>query len=282
VTPRSDEVHKGAVHLSEALLDPKSAHSTLATDTSFQLGHGCPVFEYYESPEGKKRLDRFSQAMIGWGLVTGKGMLPKAYPWAQCPPGTKICDVGGGNGHSMLDLVKPFPQMKVVIQDTPSVVLQARELWEKEKPDFIQSSSVQFQDIDFFKDAPVEGCDFYYLRHVLHDWPDSECIKILDNVRKAVKPGSKLLIHELVLQHVARDEHGQGEQAPKPLLPNYGMGRVRLYQQDLSMMNLFNSRERTLGEFVSIGEKCGFKFSKLWDAGESAIVEFEVVPLDPK
>lgn len=42
-------------------------------------------------------------------------------------------------------------------------------------------------------------------------------------------------------------------QAPKPLLPNFGMGRVRLYQQDLNMMSILNSKERTLQEFVDMG-----------------------------
>jgi hypothetical protein len=43
------------------------------------------------------------------------------------------------------------------------------------------------------------------------------------------------------------------KQAPEPLLANYGMGRIRLYQQDMNMMNLFNSQERTLQEFVDMG-----------------------------
>lgn len=42
-------------------------------------------------------------------------------------------------------------------------------------------------------------------------------------------------------------------QTPEPLLPNFGMGRVRLYQQDLNMMNTLNSEERTLEEFIEIG-----------------------------
>ncbi|KAF9465798.1 S-adenosyl-L-methionine-dependent methyltransferase [Collybia nuda] len=271
----TDEVHKGAVFLNEALSDSKTGPSLSVADTSFVRGHGCSPFDYYETPEGKLRLDRFSQAMIGWGAVTGKGMLPKVYPWGACQPGTTICDVGGGNGHIMLDLVSPFPQLKFVIQDTPAVLEQAKELWGKERPDFVQKSLVSFQPLDFFKETPVASCDYYYLRHVLHDWPDAECIKVLNNVHKAVKPGSKLLLHELVLQHVVRQD-GALDQAPEPLLPNYGMGRVRLYQQDMNMLNLFNSKERTLQEFIVMGEQCGFVFEKLWDAGESAIIEFVV------
>jgi len=42
-------------------------------------------------------------------------------------------------------------------------------------------------------------------------------------------------------------------QAPEPLLPNYGMGQIRLYQQDINMMVLFNSKERTFQDFTDIG-----------------------------
>ncbi|KAH7874191.1 S-adenosyl-L-methionine-dependent methyltransferase [Lentinula edodes] len=271
----TDEVQKGAVYLNEALSEPRSGHSVLASDTSFQRAHGFSVFEYYETAEGKKRLDRFAQAMIGWGAVTGKGMLPKAYPWNDCPAGTIINDVGGGNGHIMLDLIGSFPQLKIIVQDTPSMMEQAKDLWSKEKPELVQNLSVQFQAMNFLHDAPVASCDFYYLRHVLHDWPDLDCIKILSNIRKAVKHGTRLLLHELVLQHVVSDG-SRGEQAPEPLLPNFGVGRARLYQQDMNMLNLFNSRERTLQEFITIGKKSNFKFIKLWDAGESSIVEFVV------
>lgn len=65
------------------------------------------------------------------------------------------------------------------------------------------------------------------------------------------------------------------------------MGRVRLYQQDLNMMNTLNSKERTLEELgesaargynhldlYSCRNEAGFKFVKLWEAGEASIVEF--------
>lgn len=41
--------------------------------------------------------------------------------------------------------------------------------------------------------------------------------------------------------------------APEPLLANYGMARVRIYQQDINMMSFLNSKERTLQEFIDMG-----------------------------
>jgi hypothetical protein len=75
------------------------------------------------------------------------------------------------------------------------------------------------------------------------------------------------------------------------------MARIRAYNQDMNMMNSCNSQERTLQEFIEMGyvicrlalqptigqfannlfrhrKKTGFKFEKLWDAGEAGLVEF--------
>ena len=63
-------------------------------------------------------------------------------------------------------------------------------------------------------------------------------------------------------------------QVPEPLLANYGMARIRLYQQDINMMNLLNSKERTLQEFIDLARQGGFKFEHFWDSGEAGLIEF--------
>jgi hypothetical protein len=35
-------------------------------------------------------------------------------------------------------------------------------------------------------------------------------------------------------------------QAPEPLLPNFGVGNIRMYQRDLMMLISLNGKERTL------------------------------------
>jgi hypothetical protein len=35
-------------------------------------------------------------------------------------------------------------------------------------------------------------------------------------------------------------------QAPEPLLPNFGVGSITMYQRDLTMLILHNAKERTL------------------------------------
>ena len=66
------------------------------------------------------------------------------------------------------------------------------------------------------------------------------------------------------------------KQAPEPLLPNYGDGRIRQYNLDIHMMTLLNSQERRLPEIIRLGEVAGLEFVKLWDLGEMSLVEYRL------
>ena len=56
---------------------------------------------------------------------------------------------------------------------------------------------------DFFEPQPSNlssrGKLVFYLRMVLHDWPDKYCIKILQNLVPALKNGSIVLFNESVM-----------------------------------------------------------------------------------
>ena len=81
------------------------------------------------------------------------------------------------------------------------------------------------------------------------------------------------------MQHVERvaDESSAFKQAPEPLLPNYGVGKIRQYSLDLAMMTVLNSRERYLEEFIELAKEAGLCFEKFWDIpGEQNIVELHL------
>ena len=83
---------------------------------------------------------------------------------------------------------------------------------------------------------------------------------------------------EYILQHANRvpEEKAPTKQAPEPLLPNYGVGRIRQYDLDLNMMTMLNSEERRLPDFIRLGEAAGLEFVKLWDIGETGVVEYKL------
>ena len=83
---------------------------------------------------------------------------------------------------------------------------------------------------------------------------------------------------EYILESANRvpEEKSLIKQAPEPLLPNYGRGRIRQYNLDLHMMTMLNSEERRLPEFIRLGEAAGLEFVKLWDLGEMGLVEYRL------
>ncbi|KAJ7618676.1 S-adenosyl-L-methionine-dependent methyltransferase [Roridomyces roridus] len=261
--------------LNAALKDPIGG-------SAFTREFGCTLFDFYRLPEQKERATRFNKGMIAYASINGAGLLSQAYPWALLPTDAVVCDVGGGYGHITIDLLKEFPQLKIVIQDLPAVIKEGKKILEVRMDlDSSLKGRVQYMPLDFFVASPVSGCDIYHLAHILHDWPATECKKILDNIRKVVRPSSRLLINESVIQYAAPQDGDSNvnwhEKAPEPLLPNYGMGSIRTYAQDLNMMVLFDSQERPLAEFIKMGESSGFEFVQVHKLGETGLLEFKPV-----
>ncbi|KAJ3892042.1 S-adenosyl-L-methionine-dependent methyltransferase [Lentinula edodes] len=266
----TDESLRASAYLNDTLTDP----SEMDGGIPFRRATGYPFFDFHKT--------RFPRAMVGWGDVTGKGFLAKVYPWTSLPADTTVCDIGGGNGHVTMSLMKAHPHIKLVLQDQPQVIEMARKFWAKEYPKAIENQRVEFVPFDFFKDSAVQGCDFYYV--CLRDWPDVESEIILKNVRKAMKPSSRVIIHDTVLRNAVHTHETSSNEgtvqldiAPEPLLPNYGVARVRTYELDMTMMNLLNAQARTLPEFIELGKNCGLKFENLYEAGEVDLVEFSPI-----
>lgn len=80
---------------------------------------------------------------------------------------------------------------------------------------------------------------------------------------------------EFIIQGAYRvpDDRSEYKQAPVPLLPNFGGGRIRQYNLDVVMMEFFNGEERTLDKHTQLAEAAGLKFVKFWDLGDLGVVE---------
>jgi hypothetical protein len=50
------------------------------------------------------------------------------YPWEQLPKGSKVCDIGGNNGHVMLNLLRAQSHLQAVVQDLPAVIASAKRV----------------------------------------------------------------------------------------------------------------------------------------------------------
>lgn len=275
----TEESLRGVTALPESMIHPDYAFSDEKGKCAFmysvkdEMPEGG-LFDWYANHPDVAM--RFNKAMIGWSQVTGSMAITKCFPWKDLPPGATVCDVGSGVGALTAVLAKQYPHLKITLQDLPTPLKEAAAFWKTELPNAEQTGQVSFVPLDFLKEPPVKGQDIYYMKHIMHDWPDSDAIRILRHVAEAMAVRSKLLIHDLVLQYSCGYDSMSSSpwKAPEPLLPNYGTGNVRLYNQNLNMVAMFNSRERTFDEFLFLGREAGLRLHRIWDLSETCVLEF--------
>jgi hypothetical protein len=106
-----------------------------------------------------------------------------------------LIDVGGGVGQNLQDFTQDVPQYKgqLVLQELPGVIGAAKAAGVGD------DQRIELQEHDFFTPQPIRGARAYFLRSVLHDWPDEQCRQILGNLKDVMTPGySKILLSECV------------------------------------------------------------------------------------
>jgi O-methyltransferase domain len=168
----------------------------------------------------------------------------------SAPEEVALVDVGGGIGHDVIALKIAHPELKgrLVLEDLPQVIQSVKVL----------PSGIESIPHDMFKPQPVKGARGYFLRNVLHDWPDKQCAIVLSNLCEAMAPESMLLISEALM--------------PETNVPFYNCAA------DLNMMAAFSAMDRTEAQFRKLIEGCGFEIVKVWKPTEEkagAAVVFE-------
>ncbi|PQE26443.1 O-methyl transferase B protein [Rutstroemia sp. NJR-2017a BBW] len=109
------------------------------------------------------------------------------------PEDPVFVDMGGSIGHQCAKLKAKYPNLpgRVILQDLPHTIAVA-----------LQTPGVENMSHDLFGPQSVKGAKFYYMRAVLHDWPDHVARKILSHINAAMNKDSVLLIDEMVLPDV--------------------------------------------------------------------------------
>ena len=117
-------------------------------------------------------------------------------------------------------------------------------------------SRVRIERGSFFETVPGGG-DAYILSHIIHDWNEDQCLTILDNCRKAMKPDSKLQIVEFVL--------------PEENTPHFGK------LLDMVMLAIPGGEERTATEYGTLLARVGLKMTRVVPtAADVSVVEAEL------
>ncbi|KAI0066568.1 S-adenosyl-L-methionine-dependent methyltransferase [Artomyces pyxidatus] len=277
----SDFTQFAHARLYDALEDPEYGLSYDVMHAPFafgvkQAGLGGRINPFIWHERHPEKVARFSEAMTSNFF----GDVCDHYTMAILPPGMTWCDVGAGLGSRARGTAVPTPPPDLAgsaerRRARHSGARSTDLYWKERCSAAVQRGQIAFVPIDFLKESPVPEQDIYYMRHIIHDWPDADCVKILRNIHSVMHPDSRILIHEYILPNPAQ-KGGVGADAPAPLLPNYGAGAKRAYLQDINMLDLLNAKERTVGELAALGEKAGLETAKVWEGVEHGIVEMRI------
>jgi hypothetical protein len=159
-----------------------------------------------------------------------------------------IVDVGGNDGTLLRAILKANPSTRGFVFDLP----HAQPLAERGIAADGLDTRCRFVAGNFFEPGSIPTADAYLLKSVLHDWDDAQCVSILEHVRAAMQPESKLLIVERAM-------------------PSDGI-EPEVVMSDLTMLVMATGRERTAGEYRALLERSGLKLERVMPTGTTVNV----------
>ncbi|MDQ4501888.1 methyltransferase [Sinomonas sp. ASV322] len=227
----------GWSRLPETLRDGRPAFNAATGTTIWQH-----LAEHPEEEEG------FARTMRELTLLAAP-LIIAAYPW---PRSGTVCDVGGGAGGMLAEVLRAREGLRGLLVDQPGPLAAAR--------DYLASQGVadrvDLVEGDLF-DGLEASADVYLLKDVLHDWDDAQCARILGTIRAAAPRGARVLILEWLQE------------------PNRAEFPVSI--SDLMMLAQTEGRQRSADEFFAIAAEAGFAAGRVIDSGAYGIVELTAV-----
>ena len=163
--------------------------------TGFALSNGIESSFFDELGRHPSRASRFANGMTlnNSAPALNPSFLVDNVSWVAGSFPKSVIDVGGSHGAMGVEIIRRFPHIeKYVVQDLPDVIAEAHA------PDDV-AGQLQFQEYNFFTEQKIKGADVYFLRLVLHDWPDDKAIAILKHQVSAMKPQSRIVLNEICL-----------------------------------------------------------------------------------
>ncbi|MCJ1324143.1 hypothetical protein MMC10_000805 [Thelotrema lepadinum] len=145
------------------------------------------------------------------------------------PSAVQFVDIGGGLGSqcvAFINATKGSLPGKVILQDLPETLGLAHNHEGMEK-----------MAQNYFEGQDIKGATFYYLRNVLHEYPNEKCLQILNHQISAMGKQSTMLIDELVLPNAS----------------------LRAAQTNIIMMATLASFERTEAQWRDLLRDAGLK-----------------------
>lgn len=214
---------------------------------AYNLAFGKPIFEDLSAKPEDAAI--FDAAMNSFHGPETDAVL-NAYSFKGI---AVLADLGCGSGAVMAATLQRYPEMRGILYDQAHVLSRTASS--------IHAAGLNgrcaLETGNFFESVP-SGADAYFMRHILHDWPDERCVGILRNIRKAIPSTGRLLIVEAVVPD-------GNDPSPSKLF-------------DMFMMLFPDGLERSETQFRGILKPAGFELASVTPT-ESAVSVIEARPI---
>jgi SAM-dependent methyltransferase len=222
-------------------------YSIKTGESSFEHVFGQEFLKYVE--KNAEFASVFNRAMV----EKYRGVIPSLLKTYDFSGFNTVVDVGGGYGQLLIEILKSNPNTRGILFDLPKVIEGTGEN--------ITNSGVAERITltagDCFDKIP-EGGDGYVLKSFINNWEDDDAVKVLNNCRRAMNPGGKLIVIEPVLLPANEPDYGK--------------------LMDLQLLVLQKSRERTKEDFENLLRLSGFSMRSIFRT-ESEFSIIEAIPV---
>ncbi|KAI4222483.1 MAG: hypothetical protein L6R40_008583 [Gallowayella cf. fulva] len=228
-----EEMFPASAKIAEAL--KRYPGSTAPQNSAFSLAFNTrePIYKFLE--QYPDRQARFFGAMEGVGKDPGHSLehVVNGYPWAELEKAT-VVDIGGSSGFMSIALAKAHPNLaKMIVQDYRHTVEKGAAQLPSELV-----RRVDFLPHDFFDAQPIAEADIYIMRHICHNWSSENSARIIRGIVPVMKPGSKILLVEVVVIPSEKEESSVAERYMRNV--------------DITMLQMLNTQERSEQEWSEV------------------------------
>ncbi|EOA14552.1 hypothetical protein CARUB_v10027790mg [Capsella rubella] len=213
----SDVYIKSWTNLKDVVLEGRDA---------FSSAHGMKVFEYIQIDEQFSKI--LNRAMLESSTIIMEKVLRVYKGFTDVKT---LVDVGGGLGQTLRLITSKYPHLIGINFDLAPVLANA--------PSY---PGVNHVAGDMFVKIPK--ADAIFMKWILHDWTDEQCVQILENSWKSLEENGKLIIVEMVtpVEAMSRD-----------VCSNIVFG------MDMTMLTQCSGgKERSLSEYETLAHASGF------------------------
>lgn len=184
-----------------------------------------------------KELEDFGEAMKSNSLNSLRGVLENC----DFKGVEKIADIGGGFGHLAVALLEKYFTLQAIVMDIPDLIPVAQQRFPVK--DRAIANRLEYLAGDMFNSVPA--ANVYIMKHIIHDWEDESCIRLLQNCHHSMRGGGRVICVDSVL----------------PPMGNVGGTPAKLL--DINMLVFIGGRERTEDQWSHLYRTAGFEIRSI-------------------